>query len=56
MCEAYDRINEGLNEALAFAEGRETGAIAHQIEVPSIEIPTPPHPSSNAAALSSRSP
>lgn len=56
MSETYDRLKEGLNEALAFAEGRETGAISHQIEVLCIDLPTPPQPSSKAAALSNRSP
>ena len=38
MTEAYDRIKQGLNEALAFAEGRGTGAVVHQIEVPSVDV------------------
>lgn len=38
MSEAYDRIKEGMNEALAFAQGAKTGAIVHQIEVPSVDV------------------
>ena len=38
MREAYDRIKEGLNEALAFAQGEKTGAIVHTIEVPSVDV------------------
>jgi hypothetical protein len=34
MREAYDRIKEGLNEALAFAQGEKTGAVVHRIAVP----------------------
>jgi putative transcriptional regulator len=32
--EAYRRIEQGLKEALAFAQGNTAGAIVHQIEVP----------------------
>ncbi len=38
MSEAYERIKEGLNEALAFAQGAKTGAIVHHIEVPSVDV------------------
>jgi putative transcriptional regulator len=38
MSEAYDRIKEGLTEALAFAEGRANGAVVHQIEVPRVDV------------------
>ena len=38
MSEAYNRIKEGLDEALAFAEGRKTGAVVHRIEVPSVDV------------------
>lgn len=38
MSEAYDRIKAGLGEALAFAEGRGTGAVVHRIEVPSVDV------------------
>jgi putative transcriptional regulator len=38
MSEAYDRIKEGLNEALAFAEGRSIGAVVHRIEVPGVDV------------------
>ena len=32
--EAFKRIERGLLEAIAFAEGKETGAVVHHIEVP----------------------
>jgi putative transcriptional regulator len=38
MREAYDRIKEGLNEALAFAQGEKTGAIVHTIAVPRVDV------------------
>jgi putative transcriptional regulator len=38
MSDAYDRIKEGLNEALAFAQGQKGGAVVHQIEVPSVDV------------------
>ena len=38
MSEAYDRIKEGLDEALAFAQGEETGAVVHMIEVPRVDV------------------
>jgi putative transcriptional regulator len=38
MREAYDRIKEGLNEALAFAQGEKTGAIVRSIAVPSVDV------------------
>jgi putative transcriptional regulator len=38
MSEAYDRIKVGLEEALAFAHGETTGAVVHQIEVPSVDV------------------
>lgn len=37
MSEAYGRIKEGLNEALAFANGQQTGAAVHRIEVSSVD-------------------
>jgi putative transcriptional regulator len=35
---AYESIRQGLNEALAFAEGGETGARVHQVEVPAVDV------------------
>lgn len=35
---AYDSIRRGLDEALAFAEGRETGAEQRVVKVPSIDV------------------
>lgn len=35
---AYESIKQGLNEALAFAEDRETGARVHHVEVPAVDV------------------
>ena len=35
---AYESIKQGLGEALAFAEGKETGARVHQVEVPEADV------------------
>ena len=35
---AYESLIQGLNEALAFAEGKETGAHVHQVEVPIVDV------------------
>ena len=35
---AYESIKQGLTEALAFAEGRETGSQIHQIELPDVDV------------------
>lgn len=35
---AYESIRQGLTEALAFAEGQESGARVHQVEVPSVDV------------------
>jgi putative transcriptional regulator len=35
---AYDSIMQGLNEALDYAQGKETGAVVHQIEVPTVDV------------------
>lgn len=35
---AYESIAQGLNEALEFARGGESGARVHQIEVPSVDV------------------
>lgn len=35
---AYDSIRQGLNEALAFAEGKKTSARVHQVEVPTVDV------------------
>jgi putative transcriptional regulator len=36
MTKLYDSLIEGLNEAIAFASGKETGAIVHKIRMPSV--------------------
>ncbi|RZF65841.1 helix-turn-helix domain-containing protein [Sphingomonas populi] len=38
MSEAYDRIVEGLNEALAFTRGETTSAVVHNVEVPVVDV------------------
>ena len=38
MSEVYESLREGLNEALAFARGEETGAIVHHVEVPALDV------------------
>ena len=35
---AYESIMQGLNEALDYANGKQTGAVVHQIEVPSVDV------------------
>lgn len=35
---AYESIMQGLNEALDHAQGKETGAAIHRIEVPSVDV------------------
>jgi putative transcriptional regulator len=35
---AFNSIKQGLTEALAFAEGRETGAVVHKVAAPSIDV------------------
>ena len=35
---AHDSIIQGLNEALAFAQGKDLGAKVHQVEVPSVNV------------------
>lgn len=34
----YENLVEGLNEAIAFSEGKETGARVHQLTVPAIDV------------------
>ena len=34
----YESIKQGLNEALAFARGEKTGAIVHEVQVPSVDV------------------
>lgn len=38
MGEAFERIMEGLNEAMAFAKGEDTGARVHVVQVPVIDV------------------
>ena len=38
MSEAYKSVMEGLNEALAFAKGQDTGAVVHVIAVPVVNV------------------
>jgi putative transcriptional regulator len=38
MSNAYNSLMDGLNEAIAFAQGKETGAVVHQIAVPHVNV------------------
>lgn len=38
MSEISDSLMEGLNEALAYAEGKPGGAVVHQIAVPEVDV------------------
>lgn len=38
MSAAGESLIEGLNEALAFAKGEKTGAVMHNITVPSVDV------------------
>lgn len=35
---AHDSIMQGLNEALAFAKGKDVGAKVHQVEVQTVDV------------------
>lgn len=35
---AYESLVEGLTEALAYAEGKETGARVHHVSVPVVDV------------------
>jgi putative transcriptional regulator len=35
---AYESIIRGLSEAVAFSQGRDEGALTHQIEVPLVDV------------------
>lgn len=35
---AYESIKQGLNEALAYAEGGDVGAHVHQVTVPDVDV------------------
>ena len=36
--EVFDAIMDGLKDALAVSKGEETGAIVHEISIPSLEV------------------
>ena len=38
MTEVFDSVMSGLNEALAYARGEQTGAVVHRIEVPQVDV------------------
>lgn len=38
MTEAFDSVMSGLNQALAYARGEQTGAVVHRIEVPQVDV------------------
>ncbi len=35
---AFESVKQGLTEALAFAEGRECGAVLHELDVPAVDV------------------
>jgi putative transcriptional regulator len=38
MSKLYEELVEGLNEAIAFSKGVETGARVHRVQVPVIDV------------------
>ena len=38
MSKAFESILEGLNEAIALSQGKDTGAVIHKIEIPSVDV------------------
>lgn len=40
MSEVFESIKAGLEEAIAFAKGEDTGAVVHRIAVPSVDVAT----------------
>jgi len=38
MSKLYTSLIEGLNEAIAYAEGKETRAVVHHLKVPSVDV------------------
>ena len=38
MSEVYDSVMEGLNEALSFAHGGKSGAVVHEVAVPTVDV------------------
>jgi putative transcriptional regulator len=38
MMSAFESIRQGLTEALAFAEGQDSGALVHKIDVPAVDV------------------
>ena len=38
MTEAFDSVMSGLNEALAYARGEQTGTVMRRIEVPQVNV------------------
>ena len=38
MSEAYQSVRRGLEEALAYAEGRRDGAVTHEVRVPEPDV------------------
>ncbi len=35
---AFESIKQGLTEAIAFAEGRDTRAVVHRVDVPVVDV------------------
>jgi len=38
MGKAFESITAGLKEAIAYAEGKETGAVVHRIELAAVDV------------------
>ena len=38
MGKAFESIAAGLQDAIAYAEGKDTGAVVHHIEVPAVDV------------------
>jgi putative transcriptional regulator len=38
MSKAFDSLMQGLNEALAYSKGEQTGAITHNISLPRVDV------------------
>lgn len=38
MSKAFESVMEGLNEAIGFAKGMDTGAVIHHVNVPTVDV------------------
>ena len=59
---AYDSIRQGLTEAIDFAQGKQSGEVVHEVEVPEVDVAAirastaSPKPPSRAASVLQRAP